>query len=68
MGVSLSTGDLEYVVLRENYSDPFSVFYEPMTLGMLEVSLKRWDKDDIRYVLHKLHELTLEFTVWMLAR
>lgn len=68
LGISLSKNDLEYVVLHENYYDPFSVFYEPMNLGVLEYSLRRWDKGDIDYILQKLQELTLEFTTWSLAR
>lgn len=67
VGASLSTNDLEYVALREHYKDPFSVFYEPMTIEALRQSLKRWHSDEINYVLAKLYDLMAEFvasTLW----
>lgn len=64
----LSTNDLEYVVFSEHYRDPFSMFYEPMMLSLLEHSLRRWDKNEIKYVLMKLYELTEEFVEWTCAR
>jgi len=65
---ALSERDLEWIVFYKNYQDPFSVFYEPMTLGFLGHSLRSWDRSEINYVLRKLYELTLEFNVWTLAR
>jgi hypothetical protein len=68
MVASLSTRDLEYVALHEHWQDPFSVFYEPMTIEGLRRSLSDWQSDEIRYVLTKLYELTEEFVAWMLSR
>jgi len=65
---TLSRGDLEWVTLDEHWRDPFSVFYEPMTLNLLQSILKRWNKNEIIYVLRKLKELNLEFTAWTLLR
>lgn len=68
VGASLSTIDLEYVALHEHYKDPFSVFYEPITIEGLRQSLSNWQSDEIVYVLTKLYDLTEEFVAWILSR
>jgi len=68
VGKSFSTNDLEYVTLDEHDKDPFSVFYEPMAIEELRQSLSRWGSAEIKYVLTKLYDLTLEFIAWTLSR
>ena len=53
-------------VLFDHWTDPFSCFYEPLSLLELKgiMELYRWEDDEIRYTLAKLTELTHEFVQW----
>jgi len=59
---------LSYEVFITNYKDPFSYFYEPLVIEHLRVILKNRDNDNVRYVLSKLSDLTIEFVQWVSSR
>lgn len=59
-----STGDIGYEVFRENYKDPFSYFYAPLSIEHLCHILERRQAGEVRIVMSKLTELTLEFVRW----
>ena len=59
-----STRDLGYKVLRENYQDPFSYFYEPVTVRMLCRLLKNEPNAEVQLILIKLRDLCNEFVQW----
>lgn len=63
-----STSDLGYKVFRENSRDPFSYFYEPLNATFLMHHLRNESLGEVRFVLTKLTELTLEFVRWVKIR
>ncbi len=60
-----STAELGYKVFRDNYRDPFSYFYEPVTVEILRAILSRESANKVGFVLVKLNELTFEFVRWV---
>jgi len=63
-----STVELRYKVFRENYKDPFSYFYEPVTVEQLRRILYHSQSGEIELVLMKLLELTDELIDWLSVR
>jgi len=54
-------------VFSEHAYDPFSCFYESLSLGILRawmIETKHWSAADIWLILTKLEELTYEFVQW----
>jgi len=64
---SYSSAGIENHVFYDNWEDPFSCFYEPMSLRMLkeEIESNYWSEGDVRLALNKLAELTNEFVRWV---
>ncbi len=61
----LKADTLEYLVIHENYKDPFSYFYEPESLESLGTILSYINKNELENVLRKLTELTDESVQWI---
>jgi len=61
----------QHNIFREHAYDPFSCFYEPLSLGILRawmVETKHWSATDIWLILTKLTELMDEFVEWISLR
>ena len=57
-------------VFEDNDSDPFSCFYEPLSLVKLKdiMNIKHWSEDRLRFAFHMLEEQTDEFVQWQASR
>lgn len=60
-----STTALGYIVFKENYTDPFSYFYEPLQIEDLGDILRSRQKGEIDRVLIKLVDQMYEFCRWI---
>lgn len=63
------TNSLEYKIIHEHYEDPFSFFYDPITLDrigpMLLITVGENDPHRINYVLARINDRTSEFVHWV---
>jgi len=58
----------QHNVFHDHRYDPFSCFYEPLSLGILKawmIETEHWSDTDTWLILTKLKELTNEFVEWI---